>query len=83
MPERRWRHLPEYALAEVAELRYQPTGWAHAYRYVVKRELAETKAGELYWKYHATVTNEEEPVGPRGRGVALAACRHGERDQGA
>ena len=60
LPERRWRHLPEYALAEVAELRYQPTGWAHAYRYVVKRELAETKAGELYWKYHATVTNEEE-----------------------
>jgi len=59
LPERRWRNLPEYALAEVAELRYQPTGWTHAYRYVVKRELAETKAGELYWKYHATVTNEE------------------------
>jgi Transposase DDE domain group 1 len=60
LPERRWRNLPEYALAEVAELRYQPTGWTHAYRYVVKRELAETKTGELYWKYHATVTNEEE-----------------------
>jgi hypothetical protein len=60
LPERRWRNLPEYALAEVAELRYQPTGWAHSYRYVVKRELAETKAGELYWKYHAPVTNEEE-----------------------
>jgi len=60
LPERRWRNLPEYVLAEVAELRYQPTGWAHAYRYVVKRELAETKTGELYWKYHATVTNEEE-----------------------
>ena len=48
------------SLAEVAELRYQPTGWAHAYRYVVKRELAETKTGELYWKYHATVTNVED-----------------------
>jgi Transposase DDE domain group 1 len=59
LPERRWRNLPEYAVAEVAELRYQPTGWAHSYRYVLKRELAETKAGELYWKYHATVTNEE------------------------
>lgn len=58
LPERRWRNVPEYALAEVAELRYQPTGWARPYRYVVKRELAETKAGELYWKYHATVTNE-------------------------
>jgi hypothetical protein len=60
LPERRWRNLPEYALAEVAELRYQPTGWARPYRYVVKREVAETKDGELYWKYHATVTNEEE-----------------------
>ena len=60
LPEQRWRDLPEYKLAEVAELRYQPTNWARPYRYVVKRELAETKAGELYWKYHATVTNEEE-----------------------
>jgi hypothetical protein len=59
LPESRWRNLPEYALAEVAELRYQPTGWACPYRSVVKRELAETKAGELYWKYHARVTNEE------------------------
>src|SRR5206468_12650042 len=59
VPERRWQNLPEYALAEVAEVRYQPTGWARPYRYVVKRELAETKAGGLYWKYHATVTTEE------------------------
>jgi len=59
LPERHWHLLPEYALAEVAELRYRPTGWAHSYRYVVKRELAETKDGELYWRYHATVTNEE------------------------
>jgi len=60
LPEQRWRPLPEYALAEVAELRYQPTGWSHLYRYVIKREIAETKTGELYWKYHATVTNVEE-----------------------
>jgi Transposase DDE domain group 1 len=58
VPERNWQQLPEYDLAEVAECRYQPTGWAHPYRYVVKRELAETQTGELYWKYHATVTNE-------------------------
>lgn len=58
VPERCWRPLPEYALAEVAEVRYRPTGWVRPYRYGVKRELAETKAGELYWKYHATVTNE-------------------------
>ena len=59
VPEQSWRPLPEYELAEVAELHYQPTRWTHPYRYVVKRELAETKTGELYWKYHATVTNEE------------------------
>jgi Transposase DDE domain group 1 len=59
LPERCWRPLPEYELAEVAELRYRPTGWSRPYRYVVKREVAETKAGELYWKYHATVTSEE------------------------
>ena len=58
VPERGWSKLPEYDLAEVTEFSYQPTGWAHPYRYVVKRELAETKAGELYWKYHATVTND-------------------------
>jgi hypothetical protein len=59
LPERRWRPLPEYPLAEVAELRYQPVGWTTTYRYVVKRELAEKKTGELYWKYHALVTNDE------------------------
>ena len=59
LPERCWHPLPEYELAEVAELCYRPTGWARPYRYVVKREVAETKAGELYWKYHATVTSEE------------------------
>ena len=59
VPERRWQPLPDYELAEVTELRYQPTGWSHPYRYVIKREVAETKARELYWKYHATVTNVE------------------------
>jgi Transposase DDE domain group 1 len=59
LPAHSWRLLPEYDLSEVAELRYQPTGWAHPYRYVVKRELAVRKTGELYWKYHATVTNDE------------------------
>jgi hypothetical protein len=60
LPEQGWQNLPEYALAEVAELRYQPTSWAHPYRYIIKREVAETKTGELYWKYHATVTNVED-----------------------
>jgi hypothetical protein len=59
LPEQSWHLLPEYELAEVAELRYQPTGWSHPYRCVVKRELVVRKSGELYWKYHATVTNDE------------------------
>ena len=59
LPEPSWHQLPEYDLAEVAELRYQPTGWSQPYRYVVKRELAVRKTGELYWKYNATVTNDE------------------------
>lgn len=73
LPEDRWRSLPEYELAEVAELRYQPPGWAQPYRYVVKRELAETKAGELYWKYHVTVTNEE---GRSAREVVVWHLQH-------
>jgi hypothetical protein len=45
----------------MAELCYQPTGWARAYCYVVKWEPAQNKTGKLYWKYHhATVTKEEE-----------------------
>ena len=59
LPERCWRNLPTYDLAEVAELRSQPTDWARPYRSVVKRELAERKTGERYWQYPATVTHEE------------------------
>lgn len=73
VPERCWRPLPEYELAEAAEVRYQPTGWSRPYRYVVKREGAETKTGELYWKYHATVTNEE---GRSAREVVVWHLQH-------
>ena len=83
LPERRWRTLPEYALAEVAELRYQPTGWASPYRYVVKREVAETKRGELYWKYHAPVTNEEAQSAREVGGWHLQHADYGKRHQGA
>jgi hypothetical protein len=60
LPEQARRPLPGDALAEGAELRYQPTGWSHPYRAIIKREVAEPKAGELYWKSHATVTNVDE-----------------------
>jgi Transposase DDE domain group 1 len=59
LPEQSWRLRPEYDLAEVAALRYQPTGWPHPYRSGVKRELAVRKTGERYWQYQATVTNDE------------------------
>ena len=61
LPEQNWRPLPESELAEVAALRSQPTGWTHPSRSVVTRELAETKTGELDWKYPAPVTNEAVP----------------------
>lgn len=73
LPEWCWQNLPESALAEVAELRYQPTDWARPYRYVVKRELAEKKTGELYWRYHATVTNEEDQS---ARALVVWHCQH-------
>jgi hypothetical protein len=59
VPDRCWTNLPEYPLCEVAEVRYQPARWAKAYRYVVKRQLTESKAGELVWQYHVFVTNDE------------------------
>jgi hypothetical protein len=83
VPERCWQPLPEYELAEVTELHYQPMGWAQPYRYVVKRDLAETKAGDLYWRYHAMVTNEENQSAPKSRGLAFAACQYGKCHQGA
>lgn len=59
LPDRRWTNLPEYPLCEVAEVRYQPARWPKAYRYVVKRQLTENKAGEVVWHYHVCVTNDE------------------------
>ena len=73
LPERRGQNLPDYDLTEVAELSYQPTGWARPYRYVVKRELAERKTGELYWKYHVTVTTENALS---AREVVVWHCQH-------
>ena len=58
LQEGAWEDLERYAVAQVAELRYQPTGWATAYRYVVKREIREKKTGELYFHYHVLVTND-------------------------
>jgi hypothetical protein len=59
VPDRGWTLLPDYPLCEVTELRYQPARWRKAYRYVVKRQLAEKKSGELYWQYHVFVTTDE------------------------
>lgn len=77
LPERCWRPLPDYALSDVAELRYQPVGWGHAYRYVVKRELAEKKTGDLYWKYHVLATNEE---GQAAAGLMVWHLQHADME---
>ena len=59
IPEKRWQDLEKYGVAQVAELRYQPIGWQQNYRYIVKRNLEEKKSGELYFRYHILVTNNE------------------------
>lgn len=64
VPDRQWTNLADYPLCEVAEVRYQPARWAKAYRYVVKRQLAERKSGELYWHYHVFVTNDDATPAP-------------------
>jgi DDE family transposase len=58
--ESRWEDLERYGVAQVAELRYQAVRWEKEYRYIVKRELQMNKAGELYFRYHVHVTNNEE-----------------------
>ena len=59
LPEKSWEDLEKYGVAQVAELRYRPVGWKKSYRYVVKRNLEEKKSGELYFRYHILVTNNE------------------------
>jgi hypothetical protein len=59
LSERKWKDLEKYGVAQVSELRYQPVGWKKSYRYLVKRNLMENKQGELYFRYHVLVTNNE------------------------
>ena len=54
-----WEDLEKYGVRQVSELRYRPTDWAKAYRYVVKREVRQKKEGTLYFHYHVFVTNDE------------------------
>lgn len=58
VPETTWQDLEKYAVAQVAEFHYRPTGWAQRYRYVVKREVRQNKHGQLVWHYHVFVTND-------------------------
>jgi hypothetical protein len=59
LPDRCWTNLPDYPCGEVTELRSRPQRWPKASRYVVKRQLAEEKGGDLYWQYHVFVTKDE------------------------
>lgn len=60
LAEWKWQDLEKYGVAQVAELRYQSTGWKKSYRYLVKRNLMENKKGDLYFRYHVLVTNDDE-----------------------
>lgn len=57
--ETEWEDLEKYGVRQVSELRYRPTDWAQAYRYVVKREVRQKKDGTLYFHYYVFVTNDE------------------------
>lgn len=59
LSEIEWKYFWKYGVRQVSELRYRPTGWAQAYRYVVKREVRQKKDGALYFYYHVFVTNDE------------------------
>jgi Transposase DDE domain group 1 len=63
LAEAAWTDLEPYGVRQVAQLRYLPTGWKRTYRadyrYVVKRELVQSKKGELSFRYHVMVTNNE------------------------
>jgi len=64
LPDGQWTLLPGYPLCEATELCYQPARWSRTYRYVVKRQLAERKDGELYWQYYVFVTNDDATAVP-------------------
>jgi hypothetical protein len=62
LPEHVWTNLPaDHPFCEVAEVRYQPPRWTKAYRYVVQRQVAEKKNGDLYWHSPVFVTTDEGP----------------------
>jgi hypothetical protein len=71
LPDRGWTTLPDYPLCEVTELRYPPARWRKAYRYVVKRQLTESKEGELSWRYPVFVTNDAATPAPALEGWHL------------
>jgi Transposase DDE domain group 1 len=71
VPDRGWTRLPDYPLCEVTELRYHPARWRKAYRYVVKRQLTESKERELSWHYHVFVTNDAATPAPALEGWHL------------
>jgi hypothetical protein len=66
--ESAWQDLEKYGVAQVAQLYYQAARWPRSYRYVVKyvvkRELAQSKKGELYFRYHVLVTNNYSDSAP-------------------
>jgi len=59
LPEAAWHDIEKHGVTQVAELRYQPTRWPRAYRYIVKRDLRLNKTGRSEFHYHAFVTNDE------------------------
>jgi hypothetical protein len=66
-----WRHYAKGA--EVAELRYAPTGHSE-HRYIIKRQWVVEKNGVAHWRYHAVITNEKGRSAKKVMKWALGRC---------
>ncbi len=71
LPESEWgRFAPT---AQVAELKYAPTGHA-AHRYVVKRQQVKDKKKGMIWRYHVVITNDHRRGPKKLMKWALGRC---------
>jgi len=65
LPESAWKQDPEEESLSYGEVWYQPVQWAHAYRYLVRRERKAPKKGQpalfevMSFSYYVIVTNRE------------------------
>jgi hypothetical protein len=68
LPKSAWKQDPEEESLSYGEVWYQPVQWAHAYRYLVRRERKAPKKGQpalfevMSFSYYVIVTNREGEI---------------------